>query len=365
MGYQVFFYFIYQYIKVKNEQLELNKTLLGYITIFGLALTGYMIRIINLYFIKDINIDLFRFLTKITFIFLFSSLMSFLLNISSKTFKNIININLSRSLGFSILVPIIFIYFFEPESIIFMLTTLIILVISFTYIFFFHFKLIRFSTGNVKKRLYLIIFGFILCAIQVFIGGYIPSYILLKNYSSFLQLIAAPIFIIGLLIVFLGIYRFPAFLEFQWKENLLELYIVDKRNFKLIYEFYFQSKIDKNHIKQIKSLKNQKTELFISRGIFGIDEIISLITKTEKENIEKIHQEDFIIILEYANEPISFIILCLLIKKEMNSSSYFLKMVKNNFELLYKNIILNIDSLEGTESKLFQSFDKTIKELIK
>ena len=361
----MFFYFIYQYIKVKNEQLELNKTLLGYITIFGLALTGYMIRIINLYFIKDINIDLFRFLTKITFIFLFSSLMSFLLNISSKTFKNIININLSRSLGFSILVPIIFIYFFEPESIIFMLTTLIILVISFTYIFFFHFKLIRFSTGNVKKRLYLIIFGFILCAIQVFIGGYIPSYILLKNYSSFLQLIAAPIFIIGLLIVFLGIYRFPAFLEFEWKENLLELYIVDKRNFKLIYEFYFQSKIDKNHIKQIKSLKNQKTELFISRGIFGIDEIISLITKTEKENIEKIHQEDFIIILEYANEPISFIILCLLIKKEMNSSSYFLKMVKNNFELLYKNIILNIDSLEGTESKLFQSFDKTIKELIK
>ena len=87
MGYQVIIYFIYQYQKIRKEKLELNKTLIAYILTFGLAFTGYSIRIINIYYIQDFNFELFKMLTKITFIFLFSSLLSYILITSTETFN--------------------------------------------------------------------------------------------------------------------------------------------------------------------------------------------------------------------------------------------------------------------------------------
>ena len=365
LGYQVSFYFLYQFNKVKKEKLELNKNLLAYGAIFGLGLTGYLIRIINLYFIRDINLELFKFLVRITFLFLFLSLMCYLLLTSFKSFKRIINIRLNKILACYLIIPIISNFIFETNSIIFMLISLFTLVTIFLYILILQFKLIRSSTGDVKRRLHKILFGFFLCVIQLFIGGYMVSYILLEEYSPYLQLIATPLFILGLMIIVLGLYKFPAFLELDWKDNILQLFIIDERDYQLIYKYDF-SKIqpDKRDLVNEES-KIEKTKTLFSRGIFGIDEIISTITKTDKQTIEKIQQGKFLILLEYGNVPIKFVIFCLLTKKDTNSSRYILKLIKNKFHFLYKSILLNIEAIGGIQQELFISFDKIMKELIK
>jgi hypothetical protein len=200
--------------------------------------------------------------------------------------------------------------------------------------------------------------------IQHFIGGYIPSYVLFQQYSQILQLISALIFICGLLIVILSVYRFPAFLEFKWKENLLSVFIINQRNLKVIYTFDFKEIKDKkkNQIKELPLLRENK--LLFSSGIIGIDDIISIITNTNNENIERIREGEFLILLNHGDEPLSFITYCLLVNKDMNSFSYFLKIIKNEFQSIYNNLLINLNVLKGSKKLIFSSFDKILNKMI-
>lgn len=364
IGYQVFFYFLYQYLKGRKEKLELNKTLLAYVSIFGLTLTGYMIRVINIYFIQELDFELFQLITKISFILLFSSLIVFLLITSSKPFKKIVKVGINRIIACLIFMPIFFIFFFETNSPIFMLTTLFTLIISFSYVFFFHFKLIRFSTGSVKKRLNLIVFGFILCTVQLFIGGYIPAYILLKDYSSILQLIAAPIFITGLLIIFFGIYRFPAFLEFNWKENLINLFIINKTNYELIQIYNFKENNNTIFVPQDGTNLGNVSKTFYSSGILGIEHAISRITDTGDTHIEKIEQGKLLIILKLGDTPFDHLLYCLVVEKDMKSYIWLLNRIKNQFQEFYGKILLRLEKLEKKKIEFFTSFNIEIKKLL-
>ena len=209
IGFQIFIYFLYQYYKAKKEKLELGRILLAYGLIFGLTLTDFFIRVINLYFIEDINYLLFTFITKITFLLLYSSLLVFFTIISSNPFHSIVNSNLTKIIAILIIIPIISVFLLQVDSLIFVIITTITLLISYIYILFFHSRIVKLSTGDIRKRLNLILFGFALCLIQHFIGGYIPSQVLFPEHSQILQVISAPIFIFGLMVVFLGIFRFP------------------------------------------------------------------------------------------------------------------------------------------------------------
>lgn len=71
IGYQISIYFLYQYNKYKNENIDLNAILLAYGILFGLTLSGFLIRVINLYWIKAFNLQFFNFLTRLTFIILY------------------------------------------------------------------------------------------------------------------------------------------------------------------------------------------------------------------------------------------------------------------------------------------------------
>ena len=364
LGYQIFIYFLYQYYKAKKEKLEFTEILLAYGLIFGLMLTGFFIRIINLYYIGENNIEIFYFLTKITFLILYSALMLFFIIVSNKSFQKIINSIFTKILAILMIIPMITVFIFQPENLIFGLISGITLVISYSYIFYFHTRLIKISTGDIKKRLNLILLGLTLSAVQHFIGGYFPSEVLFKGYSEHLQLISAPIFVCGLIIVFLGVFRFPAFLEFGWKESLLYVFIINQRNLKIIYSFDFKEIINQRG-KQIDKLSNiDEIKQLFSSGIIGINKIISGITNTKLEFIESIRQKDILILLNRGKEPQSFIIYCLLVRKDMNSLRYFLKTIKNEFEQIYKNILFNLNDLEGKEEKIFSNFDAIMKKLI-
>ncbi|TFG14963.1 MAG: hypothetical protein EU535_02550 [Promethearchaeota archaeon] len=364
VGYQIFIYFIYQYYKAKKEKLELGRILLAYGLVFGLTLTGMFIRVINLYFIDDTNYILFNFLTKITFLLLYSSLLVFFVIISSVPFHKIVNSNLTKTIALLIIVPIISVFLLQVDSIIFVIITTITLLISYMYILFFHSRIVKLSTGDIKKRLNLILFGFALCLIQHFIGGYIPSQVLFPKYSQLLQIVSAPIFISGLMIVFLGVFRFPAFLEFGWKNSLLNLFIINKNNYNVIYSFNFKE-IDSANKNQIEIFpKIEKNKLILTSGIIGIEDIVAGITESDYNYVETIKQEDFIILLNHGDNPLSFIIYCLIVNSDLKSYTYLLKTIKKEFQRIYKNILNNLSEFKDIEEKIFLGFDDILQKLI-
>ena len=364
LGYQLVIYFFYQYFKIKKQKLELSRILLAYGTIFGVILTSYFIRIINLYYIGSDNLEIFELLTKLSFILLYSSLMSYFIIISTKPFHKIMISNQTKIIAISLIIPIVSVFLLQVTSLLFVIISAITLLISYIYILVIHSKIVNLSTGKIKKRLNLILFGFVLCMIQHFIGGFIPSRVLFQNYSEVLQLISAPIFICGLMIIFLGVFKFPAFLEFGWRQSLTQLLIINRTTHKVIYSFDFTEKSKESELQIIKFPKIEESKLILSSGIIGIDDIISNIAYSNSEHIDTIKQEDFLILLNYGDQPLSSIIFCLIVSKDMKSFHYFLKTIKDNFQQVYKNILINLDELNDIEDKLFLAFDENIIKLI-
>ncbi|MFX1338271.1 MAG: hypothetical protein ACFFDK_06660 [Promethearchaeota archaeon] len=361
LGYQIVFYFIYQYNKAKKEKLKLSRILLAYGLIFGILLSGFFIRVINLYYIGPANLEIFGLLTKITFILLYSAFMLFFIIISTEPFHKIISAKFTKTLAILMIIPITSTILFQIDSLPFIFISTTSLFLSYIYILFFHSRIVRLSTGQIKKRLNLIFGGFALCVIQHIIGGYIPSRVLFRSYSQILQVISAPIFICGLMIVFLGVFKFPAFLEFGWKQSLIQFLIINRSDHRVLYSFDFKNE-DQIQIKKFPKIEESK--LILSSGIIGIDAIISKITDSKSEHIDTIKQEDFLVLLNYGDDSLSSIIYCLIVNKDMMSFHYFLKTIKNKFQQIYKNILINLNELKEVEDKLFLGFDKNLINLI-
>ena len=101
-----------------------------------------------------------------------------------------------------------------------------------------------------------------------------------------------------------------------------------------------------------------------SGGISGIETVVNSITDSKGEKINRIQQEDSLILLEYGTDP-SFVTYALLIKKDMKSIYHFLKSLKRVFEVLFKEILLNLDDLKENKDLIFGSFDSIIKDFLR
>ncbi len=356
IGYQLAGYFFYQYYKFKDEKMDLNKFFLANGLFFVLAMTGILFRNINKFYIENPIIREMYF--KITNCFLVLSILLFLYFISSRDFHEIINPNLMKLCCAISIIPLVSIFFFKKGSYVSNLI-MILVFISALGMLIFHIKMIKFSERKVRKRLILIMIGELLIVGAMFFGGEYSRSVLLQQAEPFFLIIATPLSSIALCIVFLGVFRFPIILEFQWKENLIGLFIIDMLHLKIIYSYNFTGASDK-----VEQHSITDSDHFFTKGISGIERIMSIIASTKDEKIYKIKQGDLLIFLRHGEDPLSFITYALFVKKEMNSFKYFLKNINYKFNENYKNILLNLDAITGSEEKIFSSFDKTVKKLI-
>ncbi len=362
IGYQLSFYFLFQYYKNKKEAIQLNKILLAYGLIFGLSLSGHLIRILNLYYFEGTL--LLGLTTKLMYTLLLASVISFFAIFSLKEFKTILNIRIPQFFMIILLIPLVVAWLFPYNSFEVIFYFMIIVPIPALYILILQFKLIKLSTGQIKKRLKLITIGAALCLGAFLIGSYIVSILIIDELFLLSQGIAIPLFLFGLLIILLGVYDFPAFLEFGWRDNLIALFIVNRHNFDILYSYRFKGKEqDYQKIESIDSKLSESDNIF-SRGIIGIESVISNVTKTEEKNIDKIRQGDLLILLKRGDEPISNLIIGLFIKREMKSANYILKQIKKRFQENYKDVLINLDSLKRFEG-LFRSFDIFLSDILK
>ncbi len=178
----------------------------------------------------------------------------------------------------------------------------------------------------------------------------------LTRYLYYLSFIAVVLLIFGFFISLLGLYMFPNLYGFKWEGNILKLFIINQENSLCLYSHDFS---------KLKSETKQKDyEQLFSVGIIGIDSILSAITDTRGEKINKIKQIDSLILLEYGSGVLSEIIYAVVVRKDLKNNINFLKAIKNQFESFYKEILSKLDNLKGSEEQLFGSFDIIIEDMI-
>ncbi len=352
IGFQISVYFFYLYFRERTHKVELNKILLGYGFLYGFLLISVLLRTLNAYFIEDAYLG--NIFLVVSYGFLGSAAISFLYCVSSKGFNTIIQTKITKLIILLSIIFVSFIYIFDQHLIQIFLITVGVSIAG-IYLFPFHFRLIKLSAGNIKKRIILFTLGSSLVLLGILLEADEIIDFFNEEMQIALQIFSVPIFILGELIIFLGLFQFSAFIEFDWKEHLLGLYIIDRKSLTLLYTHEFQDLTKKSQFKEIAEK--------LSKGIMGIDLIISAITKKQEE-LEKLVQDELIFLLktrDIGNASISYIVL---VNKEMDSFPYFLKKTIKKFEYDYKSILLHLDAIKGKEKKIFANFDNILNRMV-
>lgn len=354
LGLELVIYMFYRYHKTKDERLPLNKILLSYGMFYSLLILGIFISAINRFFISDaFEKELFY---KIGLISILFSSITFLFFIRIEEFSKIINLRIARYIMLIGLISIIIIFFLPVNFTISFIIVSILTIILLSYILVIQIKLIITSKGNIKKRLNLVFIGEVLDIISLSFISESPLGFSQIDFLSTFFFIGVILLISGFIVASLGVYAFPVFYEFKLKENLLKLYIINQDNNYSLFSHDFTD------IKQPDAQSDH--ELLFSGGIIGIDIIISLITDTKNENLNKIKQADSFILLEYGTQFSSNIIYALVVKNDIKSNRYFLKSIKDQFESFYKEMLSELDNITGSKELLFSSFEVLINNII-
>ncbi|MHA1150997.1 MAG: hypothetical protein ACTSR8_22475 [Promethearchaeota archaeon] len=354
IGYQISVYFFFQYYRNRKFEFELNKIFLA-LGLFSLfILTAFIIRILNNYYIED---WFFIVLTGklIVFFFLLAGIV-FLLTMLGERLSEIINATVIRILIILNLISSFLLIFIDLESplisIILIPNSIVLL-----YIYYIQIKLLKKSMGQVKSRFKKILIGEFLFGVSVVFGS---EETILPPFLNENVILISAIFIagIGLLIIFLGVFRFPIFVEFGWSSELVRLFIIDQNNLRGIYFYDFLEG-------EKKELEEDNKDQIHSKGIIGIKTIIGRIMSSKKTEIRVIEHGDYLILLSHGDDSLRFITYALLVKRNMKTFTYLLDIIKEKFQNYYKVLLLELDKLQDYNKDLFISFDEFIKSLIK
>jgi len=362
LGIQLAFYFFYQYYKIKDINLKLNRILLSFGTFILFMVFGALIIQIARNFATDPLLK--DIIYKIGWSTAFFSPIALELFILTEDFGKIINLKLiiilmilnAIAIVLSIIAP-------TTRSPIFFVSIGLVILNGINIIRF-EIILIKKSVGKIKKKFKQFFIGTITSLMAIFFA-IIVGLGVLKTLA--LQLIiyyiGVSILLSGFILIFFCVIDFPPFYEFEWRENLLKLYIVNRENYKTLYDFDFY----KTRLSKIKNSKDEKTKLsdnLMSSGLIGIDIIISKITGTEEKEINKIKHEDSYILLDYGTDPFD-LIYALLIRKDSLSTTHLLQNIKRQFESFYREILLRLASFKKNQELLFGSFDVILNGLLK
>ncbi len=361
MGFQITGYFFNLYVKGKRQKLDLNRIHLAYGVIYLFLFSTIFVRTIYSYYIG--NAILKEFVFRSSHVILAIGAIIFLYILASKVFREIINTIITKLIA--IIALIIIILFSLMQSQLYQLIVIIFAVsIAGAYLFVFHYRLIGRTAGDIKKRLIIIVIGNIIMVVGIFSQADEIISIFSENTQILLMIFSAPILIAGEFIVFLGLFKFPAFLEFNWYEHVISFTVVDRQNLVPLYRYDFRPIKDlSENIEQNQILEKNKAKT-LSMGLVGIDKIFSFIIQSGESKVEKIMHGDLIILLKQGVKPFDFMTYALIVNKEMISLTYFLKQLQTKFEIYYKNILLNLDFIKGKESSIFSSFDDVIKNTV-
>ncbi len=346
---QISIYLLKQYHKHIDENLPFNRILLALSIFYGFWAVGYLLRMLSAIFLNTyFNASFYRLLG--TFI-LFLGIVAFLFLTLLKSFREICNIKVVIVLIVINIYAMISIWIFVPSSLLYLLTLSLGFFSGF-YVIWFQFGLINYATGEIRIRLYTIFLGEVLISACFSIFSLFYDFLSQDISTNPIFFLLTGLFLCGSVITLFGTYNFPAFVEFQWKNDLLGICIFARETFKPLYKFAFNTKF-------------MEDNFFVSRDIPEIKQIITQMTAPNSEKIYKIKHQDFFVIFDYGNPQFTPIVYTLVIKRDLQSLRYFLKRIKTQFENNYKYFLKNLSVVGGKEETLFSSFNENIQQFLK
>ena len=360
LDYQLAIYFLYLYRKHRQDKIGLNKFLLTFSTIFAIGATSYIFLIIGSFYVPDIILaDLFiRFGVSL----LQAGILLVLLILLSKPFRNLINSTLVKVISVLSGISVIYALFLYVE-LLGLLPCILIGLIGGAYYMYFQIKLIKLTSGSIHLRLLITLVGELIFLIGMFLGSGSLNVPELSELKDILYIVGSYVVNFGLLLVLYGTIKFPGVPEFEWKNKLLKLYVVDAMNLYELYSYDFsRSRIFVDDTKPTYS--NDVNNSLNSIGVVGISDVFDEITKTYQNRVKTIKYGKFSILLEYEEDPKSQFLFVLFVDTDMKSLELFLKKVKNQFLTTYKSLLTTYDIVERFRESLFSSFDLVLEKLL-
>jgi len=359
MGIQLAFYFFHQYRKIQDVHLPLNRVLLAFGSFILFIVIGPLFIQIARNFIK--NGFIYEIISRIGWSLAFVSTIMVSVFIIKKEFSMIINLKTAKILMILNLISVIVVFLIPSTRSPILTVCIFFVVLNGLYIIRFQLILINRSIGNIKKKFILFFIGAMISFIALIFAILVGLRSLPPIINEIIYFTGVGVLFIGFIIMYFSIYNFPPFYEFEWRENLFKLYIINQRDYSLLYHYNFIQEFEKNQ-ETYQNLSNNR-DLIFSRGIIGIESIITIITGIKNEKINKIKHGDYHIFLEYGANP-SNITYVLVVKKDLISAHHLLKIIRTQFEVFYKEILLNLDNLKQEQKQLFESFEIIINRIL-
>ncbi len=360
LDYQLAIYFLYLYVKQRKDKIGLNKFLLAFSNLFGIGATSYLFLVIGSFYISD------SFLAEI-FVRLGVSLLQLgilvvLLILFSKPFLTLINSRVVKIVSVLSVLSIIYLLFLYVKPI-GLFPSILIGLIGGVYFLYFQTKLVKLTSGTVHSRLLMTLIGEVIFLIGMFLGSGLPNIPVLFDVKDIFYFIGSYVVNLGLLAIFYGTFKFPGVLEFNWKNNLLKLYVIDTRNLYELYSYDF-SKIKSFASDAESNNNNKKNHPINSIGVVGISDVFDEITKTYQNRVKIIKYGNFSILLEYEADPKSQFLFVLFVDKNMKSLQLFLKKVKTQFLDSYGGLLANFDIVDKFRETIFSGFDVILQNIL-
>ena len=356
LDYQLAIYFLYLYRKHRKDKIGLNKFLLAFSNLFGIGATSYLFLVIGSFYSHDSYLaELF---IRIGVSVLQGGILVVLLILLSKPFLTLINSRVVKIVSVLSGISITYLLFFYVKSI-GLFPSILIGLIGGAYFLYFQTKLVKLTSGTVHSRLLITLIGEVIFLIGMFLGSGLPNIPVLFEVRDIFYFVGSYVVNLGLLAIFYGTFKFPGVLEFNWKNNLLKLYVIDARN---LYELY---SYDFNKIRSLAGdYNNEKNNPINSIGVVGISDVFDEITKTYQNRVKMIKYGNFTILLEYEKDPKSQFLFVLFVDKNMKSLQLFLKKVKTQFLMSYKSLLINFDIVDRFRETIFSGFDVILQNIL-
>ncbi|MFX1389795.1 MAG: hypothetical protein ACFE9Z_07030 [Promethearchaeota archaeon] len=359
IGFQLALYFFYQYYKIKDETLPLNRVLLAFGSFIIFLISGPLFIQISRNFVL---VGLFHeIISRLGWLLAFFSTISVSFFIIRNEFSDIINLKIAKSLLVLNFIPIFMVFIVPTLNHPVFLFSISFVALNGLYVIRFQLILIKKSVGKIKRKFKLFLTGAVTSLFALVFAILVGLHLLPFMIEGIIYFIGVSELIIGFIIMIFSVYNFPPFYEFEWRDNLIKLLIINAKTMDLLYNFDF---INKNLSIINKEKKNSRNfDKILSRSLLGFEKIIKIITKTHSERINKIKQENYQVFLQYGSNN-NNLIFTLVVKKDLVSTNHLLNSIKVRFESFFKEVLLELDDLKRDKKQIFSSFDTYIYQIL-
>lgn len=224
-----------------------------------------------------------------------------------------------------------------------LILTVVIAPLLIFYIAFLYLALIKPTSGYLRMRMYLVLFGFFIGLFGFFVTSSLFTGLLGDFEMSFSRIVV----ILGLCVMGYGLAAFSTFTDFNWKDKLRELFVISQ-NGVCLYAFSFEHKV---------ALDDSD---LIAGGFSGIQILLSEMMKT-KESLHLIDYQNMKIMFE-EGENVMFV---LVFKEESSFLQYKLRLFAEEFQIFFKDILSHwtgeLDVFIPTKTLIKRIFELDLK----